>query len=245
MHLIRTARFAALAVVIASTAGLLPATGPAEAAPAYPESEHVYFGCHISTVAYLARFSAEHPAERGRPAVLMMDNADGVRRPHTIALVTWRGMWWGRDEYFGTFPLNLPADAKVAGHRLEARATTALAKAAGRRDRTEGYRRPPVARGSLNREELAREAAAATRILPHAATTFWVSEGRHEYPLVFFRPDERTIAVYDPHSGTCVAETETRDATRIVAAVAARLGCRAASLRTELPAGTAVVAATP
>ena len=86
MHLIRTARFAALAVVIASTAGLLPATGPAEAAPAYPESEHVYFGCHISTVAYLARFSAEHPAERGRPAVLMMDNADGVRRPHTIAL---------------------------------------------------------------------------------------------------------------------------------------------------------------
>lgn len=240
MHLDRLSR--SLAALAAFAAAALAFAANTDAPPAFTDAEHVYNGCHLSAVAYLARFSAEFPTERGEPAVLVMANADGVRRPHTVALVTWNGEWFGRDEYFGTFRLGFKVDANPSAERLEARAASVLARLSARKNRTAGYRRPPMVRGELSPSELVREVATAARILPFPSSTFWLKDGAREYPVVLFRPSADTVAVYDPHRGTAVAECASRDDAGVVGLVAARLGYSGGVVRAEAPVAAAVVA---
>lgn len=235
------AALAFLSVLAAATSTLAHPV-PDSAPPAFADDAHVSNGCHISTLAYVARFAAEFPGERAEPLIVEMPNADGARRPHTLALVSWRGELWGRDEHFGVFPLKLSATANVKPERVATRAAAALERNARADARNPGYRRAPVAIGSVDSNKLRHEAELAARLLPVPATVYWVTTGGREYPLVFFRPDGRSIAVYDPHRGTCMAETASRDDAGIVAAVAGRLGYRPTSVPAALSA-TAVLAA--
>ena len=73
--------------------------------PVFADAAHVANGCYISAVAYLAKFSTAFPAERGEPAAFVLPSAGGSNQPHTLAIVSWRGEWWARDEYFGVVPL--------------------------------------------------------------------------------------------------------------------------------------------
>ncbi len=79
-------------------------------------------GCYVSTIAFLARFQAEFPGERGVPLVMVRRNANTVRWSHTIALVSWRGEWWGRDEYYGVFALDREVGAYPDPDQLADRA---------------------------------------------------------------------------------------------------------------------------
>lgn len=232
-------RFLLVASLVLSVATATAATTKAtaeDAPPFFNDAAHVLNGCHLSSIAYLARFTAEFPAERGEPVVLIVPNGDGVKRPHTIALLTWKGTWWGRDEYFGVFRIGARVDSGVTADDLTDRATTLISRISSRASRNAGYRRPPVATGRLSSAELSREATVAASLIPHPSTTYWITDGGREYPLVFFRPSPGTIAVYDPHRGTGVAECAATDDSRVVAMVAARLGYNASSVRAEVPA---------
>ncbi len=222
-----------LMAITSLSLGPAPAEGLPKAPPAYPDAAHVINGCYISTIAYVARFLADHPREQARPLLVNIRNVDGVTRPHTLALLTWRGQWWGRDEFFGVFPLH-----RAVGHGI---VTDAVIRCAERRldrhsddlarDLSLPLPKPPPAHLPAN--ERAHEIAVARELLPFASEQFWIRGENEEIPLLFFRPGPQQIALYDPLSGTAQAEVDSADDARIVVAIAARLGYRVASMRAE------------
>ncbi|HUL54073.1 MAG TPA: hypothetical protein VLT83_11755 [Opitutaceae bacterium] len=193
--------------------------------PAYPDSDHVANGCHISTITFLARFSADFPVERGEPLVVTARSADGVRRPHTIALISWQGEWWCRDECFGVFTLGWRVEARPDLQQITRRAETILEKHVRTVLRTTVVDpRPAPPPKVMSSEQKARDVELVARMVPFPATIFWVRSGSDELPMVFFRPTDCQIAVYEPLHGTSLAECSSRDDAKIVAAVASRLG---------------------
>lgn len=202
--------------------------------PAYPDRAHVTNGCHISTIAYLDRFLAEYPGEQGEPLVITLLNADGIKRPHTIALISWQGQWWCRDESFGAVALGCAVEAWPTGRRLSAKAETVLDKHAKMLVRTGMATPRPAPPADMAPEQRIGEVAAAARMIPFPTTIFWVRSGRHELPVAFFRPNARQIAVYDPLHGTVLAGCASRDDAGIVSLVASRLGYHVDSVRAEL-----------
>lgn len=113
---------AALGIVVPSGwSRKIPSAGPTNGAvpPEYRDSTHVPLGCYISTFVYLSRFLTEHPHEQGRPVTVNLPSFGGL---HTIAVVSWRGRWWGRDEYSGAFDLRCPVTASLPDGHLEANA---------------------------------------------------------------------------------------------------------------------------
>ncbi len=79
--------------------------------------------------------------------------------------------------------------------------------------------------------ERSRAVAVVARMVPGRASVFWVKCGRRELPVVFFRPSDREIADYEPLHGTAVAECACPDNTKVVAAVAIRLGYHVDAVR--------------
>jgi hypothetical protein len=228
---------AAAALVLASAGADAGVSAP----PAYPDSQHIPNGCHLSTLAFLNRFVAAFPGEKGEPVVIAMSNEAGVHWKHTVAVLSWHGQAWVRDEYFGTFVLGCDYDQKPAGARLGSMAEAALhrqARLAGP-DAIKALTPPPE---SLTNSERINDVTIAASKVPFPATVFWVRTGKHEVPVAFFRPSATQIAVYEPLHGTCLAECSVRDDARIVALVAAKLGLRPDSVRADLPAATALVA---
>ncbi len=215
--------------------------------PAYPDQEHVANGCYVSTFNFLARFRAEFPGERGGPALVTLRNADGTRRSHTIALVSWQGEWWGRDEFFGVFALERSVAAHPDPEELAGRAGAMLEKQAAKLIRAAKASRPSAPAAEMPSEQRIREVTTAVRMVPARATVFWVKSGRSEVPVAFFRPTDRQIAVYDPLRGTSLAECACPDDAKVVAAVATRLGYRVDGVRAELvsPTGPLVASVTP
>lgn len=213
--------------------------------PAYPDRDHVTNGCHISTIAYLDRFLAEYPGEQGQPLVITLLNTDGIRRPHTIALISWQGQWWCRDESFGAVALGCAVEAWPTGRRLSAKAETVLDKHAKMLVRTGMATPRPAPPADMSSEQRIGQVAAAARMIPFPTTIFWVKCGRSELPVAFFRPAARQIAVYDPMHGTCLAECASRDDAGIVSLVASRFGYRVDAVYAELtsPRGTLVASA--
>ncbi len=163
---------------------------------------------------------------------------------HTMALISWRGRAWCRDEYFGVFTLGCPFEAKPNLDRLSAKAeacyqghvqmATHFGGAAQRREEPE----------DLSPEERLREVNVATRIIPYPASIFWVRCGREELPVAFFRPGGRQVAVYDPLQGTSLAECSISDDAKVVSLIAARLGYSSEGVRRQasVPRGTQLVA---
>lgn len=215
-------------------------TVEASAPPAYPDSYHVFNGCHISSVTYLARFTAEFPAEHGHINVAVLRNADGSIKPHSMALVTWQGEWWCRDEYFGVFRLHCPASGAPDLRRLE-RLFEDQAVRVNRRQPV----RPPEAPDHFSADQRLHDVTAVAAGLPFANTIFWVHQDKHEVPVVFFRPAPGVVAVYDPTHGTAVAECALADDVRVASALATKLGYRADAIHRDFSAvGGALVAAT-
>ena len=232
-----------LAAPGAQAAGLRQAASlTPQSPPDYPDREHVTNGCHISTITFLDRFLAAFPAERGEPLVITMLNADWVRRPHTIALLSWQGQWWCRDEYFGVFTLDRPVEAKPDMKQLVLRAETMLEKHVKTVMRTAVAAPRSAPPTSMSSEQRLREVAVVARTVPFSTTIFWVKCGSRELPVAFFRPTAQQIAVYDPLHGTCLAECSSRDDAKIVSLVASRLGYHVDGVHAELssPLGTLV-----
>jgi len=202
--------------------------------PSYPDSAHVLNGCRLSTLRFLARFLSEFPHEHGEPLAITMRNADGSRSGHTLALFSWQGQAWCRDEYYGVFTLDCPFEAQPNLNRLVARAEKRLEKHAQMLIRTAQATARPEPPAHLSAEENLRDVTTAARIIPYATTIFWLRCDNREIPVAFFRPAGQEIAVYDPVHGTSSAECSCRDDAKVVSAVAAQLGYRVNGVRPDL-----------
>ncbi len=216
--------------VVASSAARAAVVTP----PHYPDATHVYNGCHLSTLAYLAKFNAEFPAEQGQPIVVQLLNADGYTRSHTMSLISWHGDWWIRDEYYGVFSLNCTTKAVSDLAQLQALAERIYARHAAEMSRRSDAPHVPVVPSRLSVEQRIHDVRLAADKVPMAHTIYWVKDGKREVPLVFFRPAPGQIAVYDPAFGTGVAQCSQPDDAKVVAAVASRMGYRADQVRAEL-----------
>jgi hypothetical protein len=243
MYLNRLPRLAAAALVLATlSAPVARATtrvsnppSVVSAPPSYPDTAHVLNGCHLSSIRFLNRYLAEFPAERGQTLVVSMRNADGSTQAHTIALISWQGQAWCRDEYYGVFSLGCPADSQANLDRLSTLAERKLEKHAQKMVSTGQAAARSEAPSHLSAEQNLRDVTTAATLIPYSTKIFWVRSGNRELPMVFFRPDGKRIAVYDPAHGTSTAECSATDDAKIVQLVATRLGYRAESVRAELP----------
>jgi hypothetical protein len=194
--------------------------------PVFPDVVHVANGCYVSAAVYLVKFSAAFPAERGEAAPFVLPNADGTRQPHTLAIVSWQGEWWARDEYFGVVPLGCPStapwDPQVAQRRADAgfRRQLEFLRRTGGEVRRETA--PPPRQ--LTAEWRLAEIQAARGCLPFPSEIHWLHEGRASVPFLYFRPGGDSFAVYDPAIGTASALSPVRDGSALVAAVAERMG---------------------
>lgn len=222
---------AAFAPAAASAAPAHPADRPLP--PHFPDAVHVANGCHLSTLAFLARYTTEFPDERGKAVVVAMRNADGATRPHTLAVIGFRGDLWCRDEFFGVFPLDLRTAAEPELRRLVARIEPLLEKYARLHLARPASLRPVAAPRHLPAAEALALVRTAATILPLPARLFWIRTDRTEMPALMFRPSPTEIAVYLPAHGTCVAECNITNDARVVEIVADRLGYRDALIRAD------------
>jgi hypothetical protein len=201
--------------------------------PAYATSVHAFNGCHIATLAYLKRFRADFPDEFAEALHVTMANPGGPRTGHTMALVSWRGAWWCRDDRLGVFRIDAPIGDRPESRRIKLAAERALDERMSGGTRVRLETAVPAVLNSdtaANRHEEVRKAA---RLLPLPSMTFWVRDGHIERPFLFFRLAANVIAVYDPIHGTAVAETAESEAAAVVRMVAARLGYKVSSVRAE------------
>jgi len=224
----RLAQAGALTLSLLMTAILAPqaqaAQGTPLAPPSYPDASHVANGCHLSTIRFLSKFRSDFPGERGAPLVIEMPNPDGVRRSHTIAVLSWKGMAWGRDEYFGVFALGRPYGAATDPATFLRAAEETYQRHAARVSRRDGMPQRPDDPADLTSAEQLREVTKAARIIPVPTAIYWARKGNHAVPLVFFRPQSGQVAVYDLTHGTCLAACSVRDDAQVVSLFAARLG---------------------
>lgn len=221
-HRFRVRRLA-LAIAFAATCVLQSAsgkdTGPSP--PCYPDRIHVPNGCELSAVRYLAQFRFDHPGERGEILSICMPN---ITRNHAVAVITWHGQFWCRDEYFGVFPLECRAEPRPATGELVKRTETLLRQQAARQIHQVGAPEVQIAWERMSARQRLAAVVQAARIIPFPTTLFWIRSGDREFPVVFFRPMTQYIAVYDPLNGTCLAKCACRDDAKVVLQVVTRLG---------------------
>lgn len=205
--------------------------GASPVPPAFADAHHVLQGCYLSTLAYLARFRAAFPAERAAPLTVELKKFHGR---HTIAVVSWRGCWWGRDEFFGIFALDRRVAKEPDVTRLVHRAEKVLDEhAAHVVSSSRGEWAPPPPR-QLPAAERARLVRLAAELLPIPSELFWLGGAREEIPLLLFRPAPRVVCIYDPLTGTAQAETDATHGPSIARAFAAQLGYAGVTVRTDL-----------
>jgi len=200
--------------------------------PDFPDGMHVENGCYLSTLVYLAKFIAAFPGEQAASVMVQPRNYD---EPHTIALVSWRGRWWGRDEYCGVFEVDAATHPATVTDSLTSAAEKALEKYSARLAKAGRVAIAPPTPNDLPLEKRAHEIAAARALLTCDSALFWVKTGGRELPFLFFHPAPGLIAVYDPVSGTATAESVMTNGARVVELVAAKLGYKVAAVRADLP----------
>lgn len=216
----------ALALASMLTSPLCPAAG-ASAPPDYPDALPLPEGCFISTLAYLATFAAEFPAEQRVPFTTFMKAS---QCHHTAALMTWRGEWWLRDEHLGVIRLGVTAAGRGLTERVTRAADAVLLREASRL--SQARRRHILSAGhDLDKAQAVERAA---RLLPVPGEIYLVESGGREFRVLFFRPAPGQVAVYDPRYGTATAESTSTQAAAIVEAVARRLGYRVSAVRLDL-----------
>jgi hypothetical protein len=202
------------------------------APPDFPDALHVVNGCYLSSLAYLARFTALYPDERGEVIAINARLANEPRKFHSIAIMSWRGHWWGRDEYFGVFPVRLPVSPGITAERLQHRARSACENHAKALLSNRLIQVPAAPPRTLSPALRAANVEAAAEIIRLPSQVFHVRSGREVFPVLFFRPAPGCIAVYDPLKGTASAECDTTDDAVVVAAVVRRVGYRVDAVET-------------
>jgi hypothetical protein len=217
-----------------------PSAATRSSPPDFPDAVHLPQGCYISAVVYLERFRAEFPTEYGATLTIAPSVFAG---PHTIALVTWKGKWWGRDEHCGIFDLHSAVAEDRSREQLRAAAECALNRFVSRHrklGRLSASFDLPRGLSKANREEAV---ATAASLLPYASRIVWVRCGRQDIAFLFFQPAEGTIAVYDPASGTAHAECAATNFSAVVATVATRLGYKVTAVRADPPLSSSALLA--
>ena len=195
--------------------------------PSFPDMVHVANGCYVSAAAYIARFAAAFPAERSEPAAVVLPNADGSSKPHTVAIVSWHGSWWARDEYYGMVDLRSPSAWPWDPVTITRRIERAFRHRAGGQPRCQPDRVPD---GADPREWRLGQIEAAQMLLPVESRVIWLRSGLDDLPFLFFhRAGDGGFAFYDPGFGTVQAVSRVREPDTLVAAVAERLGYPAAA----------------
>jgi hypothetical protein len=250
MYLLRllTNSTALLALMITLSTRALAANAPSDAStpPAYPDTAHVCNGCHLSTIGYLSRYLTNFPQEHGQPLVISMMNADGLRRSHTVALISWQGEAWCRDEYYGAFRLGCRFEAEPNLRRITSKAQFLLEKRAQALVRQTGFPLRPAPPDEMAADQRLGQVTVAARIIPFPTTLYWVRSGRQEVPVVFFRPSSTWIAVYEPLHGTCLAQCSIASDAKVVSLAAEKLGYHPDAVRRDtLAGGGTLVAALP
>lgn len=225
-------RSLALALAFAGTCLLQSVSGDETrpVPPAYPDEIHVPNGCQLSTIRYLARFRSDYPDERGEILPVCMPNTN---RDHAVALITWHGQLWCRDEYFAVFPLEWRAESRPSTGELVRRTEALLRQHAARLIHRIGAPEAQIAWERMSARQRLATVVQAARIIPFPTTLFWIRSGAREIPVVFFRPTGQHIAVYDPWNGTCFGECACRDDAKVVLQVANRLGYVVDGIRAE------------
>ncbi len=142
-------------------------------------------------------------------------------------------MWWFRDEYLGVIPLGWAVTAQTDSARLRDRCEAELGRRIANLIRFQMTLPWDDVPDDLSARERIDEVSAARRMLPFASTIYWVRSDGADIPVLFFRPAEVRAALYDPALGTAEARVVAPDDTKIVAAIAAKLGYRADSIRRE------------
>lgn len=243
-------RFLALimSTVVASaeskSSSMVPsAAGRESAPPHFPDTVHVMNGCYVSAAAYLSRLFAAFPAERGEPLIVLARNGDGRRKPHTIALITWQGGWWLRDEYYGVASLRLPVAPQIDAPRLAERALAICEKNSVAAVRFRNAAMPQPTPVNLTVGQRLSEVLTTASALPHESTLYWVRVDGTELPMLYFIPQPGQVAVYDPSHGTALAESNSSDGMKIVPLVATQLGYAVESVRRDEPSPPPVVLA--
>jgi hypothetical protein len=164
----------------------------------------------------------------------------GFRR-HRIFTFSWAAQWWCRDEYLGTLALNrsvtpesTPATLREFAQReLDWRATLLVRS---------GLQLPwdaPAEEFSQRQRE--REIELARRALPFPSTVYRLKIPEGEIAVLFFRPGESLVALYDPLFGTATARTSATDDPQVVITIARALGLRPESARLDPRPDTAEV----
>ncbi len=218
----------------------LPEPVSASAPPSFPDTIHMENGCYLSALVYIAHFTAAFPKERAVPLTVRPRN---FHEPHTIALLSWNGRWWGRDEYCGVFEVRSAVGNGTVTASVRSTAEAALGFHSSQLARRGRVTIAPPTPPDLPLAHRARDVTVARMLLPIATEQYWIRSGGREIPLLFFRPTPDRVAVYDPQNGTATAETTVTDAAQIVALVAARLGYRCESVHRETLAHPAVLIA--
>ncbi len=236
----RSLWFAATAATAFAVSNMLAATDTPRAAngvdpansapPEYADAAHVSKGCYISTVAYLARFLTQHPTESGQPLTVTLKSFDG---PHTIAVITWRGAWWGRDEYSGVFALRCRVEQGQTPDDLREPAARSLSAIAQRQLKRGRISAGPDTPGGPSLADRRTAVTTAAKLLPCAAEVYWVTTPRERVPLLYFRPYQGRIAVYDPATGTATALCEPTNVTEVLKMVATQLRYNVVGIRSE------------
>lgn len=204
--------------------------GAASAPPDFPDTTHVPEGCYISTAVYLTKFRAAFPGELAAPVSVRVKHYLG---PHTVALVSWSGRWWLRDEFMGVIALDAAVNAGAVSETLRAKAEATLDRRTRLLSKRTRERLTDFGDRIVAARNETRDVATAAMLLPCDSERFWVRCGDREVPMLFFRPAAGVVAVYSPVHGTATAETTITSSRRVVELVARELGYNVSGLRSE------------
>lgn len=200
-----------------------PEVGTVACPPGFADTVHVPRGCFLSTVTYLARFCARHRDETGLPVSVCEES-------HTLALISWRGEWWARDEYAGVFRLRLSTSVSPNTDALRARLEARFAQLTARQVRSgliPSAREQDIA---LSEAEARAAVRAAAKMIPFTSHIYRVRAGPRTTDVLFFCPANDQVAVYMPTAGTLCAACKAGDTAVIVAAAARHAGLAVSSL---------------
>lgn len=98
---LRRSQFLSLLVLWMAQAGASAAADWPDAPPWWPDQIYAANGCYLSASAYVARLASTYPAADATTYTVEIPSC----RKHTIAVVTWNGVKYGRDQYIGVFKI--------------------------------------------------------------------------------------------------------------------------------------------
>ncbi len=159
--------------------------------PWWPDKIYAANGCFLSASAYVARLVSTYPAAKASTQTVEIPSCRG----HTIAVVSWNGVKYGRDQYIGVF--------KIGDGDPQASFEAAL-----RRWRQEKRTHPYPERRPHSMAERRAEVLLARSIMAFAKTELLpVNTPTGVVTVLTWRTPTGELAIYEPTLGTAVGST--------------------------------------